>query len=87
MQLDLPVGGGVGWAVGGAVEGAVGVKVVSWGPWVAPTMKFENKPKKKFTHLKGHWKWNYTHRVSKGLTVNSQKRQFLPLTVQNADQY
>ena len=33
MQLDLPVGEGVGWAVGGAVggavEGAVGVKVVS----------------------------------------------------------
>ena len=29
MQLDLPVGGGVGRAVGGAVEGAVGVKVVS----------------------------------------------------------
>ena len=54
MQLDLPVGGGVGWAVGGAVEGAVGVKVVSGGPWVAPTMKFENKSKKTFTHLKGH---------------------------------
>lgn len=29
LQLDLPVGGGVGWAVGGTVEGAVGVKVVS----------------------------------------------------------